>query len=101
MRVVYVLSIPRGGPLSHLLQLAPSVAGLGADVFVICARDEVAAAFRHMGVEAVSLPLRHKLDVAGALRGWGRLKVDVVHTHDRRAGLLARPLGRARGARVV
>ncbi|MGH3005481.1 MAG: glycosyltransferase family 4 protein [Gaiellaceae bacterium] len=101
MRVVYVSSIPRGGPLSHLLQLAPSVAGLGADVFVICAGDDVAAAFRRRGVEAVSLPLRHKLDVAGALRGWGRLNVDVVHTHDRRAGLLARPLGRARGARVV
>lgn len=101
MRVVYVSSIPRGGPLSHLLQLAPRVEALGVDVLVLCAADEVAAAFRRKGVGAVSLPLRHKFDLLGALRSWGRMKVDVVHTHDRRAGLLSRPLGRVRGAGIV
>lgn len=101
MRVVYVSSIPRGGPVSHLLQLAPRVAALGADVLVLCADERLAGAFRAMGVEAAALPLRHKLDLAGALRGWDRVDADVVHTHDRRAGLLARPLARVRGARVV
>ncbi len=101
MRVVYVSSIPRGGPLSHLLQLAPRVAGLGAEVLVLCADERLAGAFRERGVKAAALPLRHKLDLAGALRGWDRVNADVVHTHDRRAGLLARPLARARGARVV
>ncbi|HEX2044484.1 MAG TPA: glycosyltransferase family 4 protein, partial [Gaiellaceae bacterium] len=101
MRVVYVSSIPRGGPVSHLLQLGPRVAALGADVLVLCADERLAGSFRERGVEAVALPLRHKLDIAGALRGWDRVNADIVHTHDRRAGLLARPLGRARGAGVV
>jgi glycosyltransferase involved in cell wall biosynthesis len=101
MRVVYVSSIARGGPLSHLFQLAPRVAAQGADVLVLCADEQLAGAFRERGVKAAALPLRHKLDLAGALRGWDRVGADVVHTHDRRAGLLARPLARVRGARVV
>ena len=46
--------------------------------------------------------MRHKLDARGAARAWPALAgADVVHTHDRRAGLLARPQARLRGAASV
>jgi glycosyltransferase involved in cell wall biosynthesis len=101
LKVVYASSLERGGPLSHLRDLAPQVAGQGVDVTVLCASEAVAAGFREAGVEAVVAPLRHKLDVAGAARVWRHLDADIVHTHDRRTGLLVRPQGRARAAKVV
>jgi glycosyltransferase involved in cell wall biosynthesis len=101
LKVVYASSLERGGPLSHLRDLAPQVAAQGLDVTVLCASEPVAAGFRESGVEAVVVPLRHKLDVAGAARVWRHLDADVVHTHDRRTGLLVRPQGRARAAKVV
>ena len=46
--------------------------------------------------------MRHKLDARGAAQAWPALAgADVVHTHDRRAGLLARPQARLRGAASV
>jgi glycosyltransferase involved in cell wall biosynthesis len=102
VRVVYVSSLPRGGPVSHLLVLAPAVARAGADVHVLCFDDRVAGRFRAAGVEATVTPLRHKADLSGAARTWRLLgDADVVHTHDRRAGLLVRPPARLRGALVV
>jgi glycosyltransferase involved in cell wall biosynthesis len=102
VKVVYVASFPRAGTVTHLQTLAPSVAATGADVHVLCANEQLAEGFRASGVGATALELRHKADVAHALRMRKLLAgADVVHTHDRRAGLLARPLARAQGARVV
>ena len=102
MRVVYVSTLPRGGPLSHLLQLAPSVAEAGANVGVVCANEEVAARFRSLGIRAVAAPIGHKLDLRRGAALWPLLRdADVVHTHDRRAGLFGRVLGRTHGAKVV
>jgi glycosyltransferase involved in cell wall biosynthesis len=102
MRIVYVCSLERFGPLTHLLDLAPTVAGLGPEVLVACASEAIADDFRARGVEAIALPLGHKFDLRGASRLWPALEgADVVHTHDRRAGLLARPLARLRGAAAV
>ena len=102
MRVVYVSTIERGGPLTHLRQLVPHVADLGVDVEVLCGTEELAGSFRSLDVPATAVEVAHKLDVRGA----GRLLplvegADVVHTHDRRAGLFGRLAGRARRARVV
>jgi glycosyltransferase involved in cell wall biosynthesis len=80
----------------------PWVAREGIDVKVVCADDGVAAFFRGKGIDTSVSPLAHKLDVAGA-RAFGRLfgDADIVHTHDRRTGLLVRTQARVRGRAVV
>jgi glycosyltransferase involved in cell wall biosynthesis len=102
VRVVYVSSSDGGGTVTHLQTLAPSVAATGVDVHVVCADEGLAETYRRAGVAASVLQLRHKFDFARALRLRSVLRgAEVVHTHDRRAGLLSRPLARALGARVV
>jgi glycosyltransferase involved in cell wall biosynthesis len=101
MRVVYVSTIERGGPISHLHGLVPHVAASGVDVHVICPTEEVAGSFEQLGVGTTVFPLRHKLDVSGAWKLGPLLDADVVHTHDRRGGLLVRPQARRVGARAV
>jgi glycosyltransferase involved in cell wall biosynthesis len=102
MRVVYVSTIERGGPLTHLRQLAPRVAAEGVDVHVLCGSEALAESFRGLGLSAEAVPVSHKLDVLGGRALWRRLDgADVVHTHDRRAGLFGRLAGRLRGARVL
>lgn len=102
MRVVYVSTLAGGGPVSHLLDLAPEVARRGVHVRAVCATEEIAGRLRADGVEAVVIPLGGRLDLAGALRAQPLLRgADVVHTQDRRAGLLARVPARLRGTRCV
>lgn len=102
MRVVYVSTIERGGPLTHLRQLVPRVAAEGVEVEVICGSEELAESFRRLGVPARAVEVAHKLDVRGATRLLPLVEgADVVHTHDRRAGLFGRLAGRLRRARVV
>jgi glycosyltransferase involved in cell wall biosynthesis len=97
-----VSSLPAGGPLSHVRDLAPAVAARGVEVSVICADEAVAAGFRKLGLAAEVVPLRTKYDLHGAARLPKLLKsADLVHTHDRRAGLFARSAARLVGAGSV
>jgi glycosyltransferase involved in cell wall biosynthesis len=102
VRVACVLSLDRGGPLSHLLTLAPAVARRGVDVSIVCGSEATAERFRAAGLQACVVPMHHRLDVSGVPRLSRILNdADVVHTHDRRAGLIARPTARWRGLAVV
>jgi glycosyltransferase involved in cell wall biosynthesis len=102
MKVVYVSTLWGGGPISHLRYLLPHVARAGVEVKVLCSLPHVAQVLKADGIDAEVAALRSKYDVPGAWRLRHALRsADVVHTHDRRAGLLARPLARAAGARVV
>jgi glycosyltransferase involved in cell wall biosynthesis len=102
MRVVYVSTLWGGGPISHLRYLLPHVISGGVEVKVLCSLEHVADLFRAEGIDADVAALKSKYDVRGSWRLRHALRsADVVHTHDRRAGLLARPLARATGARVV
>jgi glycosyltransferase involved in cell wall biosynthesis len=101
MRVVYVSSLSGGGPISHLRNLLPHVAAAGVDVHLVCRSEVVRRSFEEAGIEGTVAPLRHKLDIRGAARLRTLLRGDVVHTHDRRAGLLARPQAPLVGAHAV
>jgi glycosyltransferase involved in cell wall biosynthesis len=102
VKVVYVCTVPSAGPVAHLLTLAPAVAAEGVSVRVVCAREQLREAFEDRGVPAAVAPVRHKFDVQSVRRLLPLLRdADLVHTHDRRAGLLVRPPARARGMHVV
>jgi glycosyltransferase involved in cell wall biosynthesis len=102
MKVLYVSTLERGGPIAHMRGLIPHVAAHGVDVVVSCQTDRVAELFERLGVRTVVAPIRDKADVPGAIRLWPEASsADVVHSQDRRAGLYARLAGRARGARVA
>jgi glycosyltransferase involved in cell wall biosynthesis len=103
VRAALVTSIDRGGPIEQSLLLARGLAREGASVLVTCANGELAERFAGDGVRAEVAPLRHQGDLAGAARVWRLARgADVIHAHDRRAGLWTRigPRPRERGVRV-
>jgi len=101
VKVALVSTLPSGGPVSHLRYLAPRLLEIGVDVEVVCGTEALQRTFAESGVRARVVPLTNKYDIRGARALAAALEVDVVHTHDRRAGLYGRLLARARGARVV
>jgi glycosyltransferase involved in cell wall biosynthesis len=101
MRVGLVSTLAAGGPLEHTLTLADGLTAAGVDVRVVCATRAVAERLEATGASVVVAPLRHQLDVGGARRMRHALAgVDVIHGHDRRAGLWIRLLPPAGAARV-
>ncbi len=103
MKVVLVTTIDRGGPIEQSLLLARGLARDGASVLVTCADAQLAERFEGDGVRAEIAPIRHQVDAAGATRVWRLARgADVIHAHDRRAGLWVRigPRPRRGGVRV-
>jgi glycosyltransferase involved in cell wall biosynthesis len=103
VRVVLVTSIERGGPIEQALLLSRGLARAGSSVLVTCANAELAERFAVEGVRAEVAPLRHQTDARGAARVWRLARgADVIHAHDRRAGLWTRigPRPSRRGIRV-
>lgn len=102
LKVLYVSTNDGGGPITHLRDLLPAVTRLGVDARVLCLDERVRAIFAGLGIDAVTMPVRHKFDVRGMAGVWPELDgVDVVHAQDRRAGLFALPLARLRRCRAV
>jgi glycosyltransferase involved in cell wall biosynthesis len=86
VKVAYLSTLEDGGPVSHLLDLAPHVAAAGADVTVVCQTPRVARAFAGRGIQATVIPVRSKWDAVGlAAVARAVRSADVLHTHDRRA----------------
>jgi glycosyltransferase involved in cell wall biosynthesis len=103
MKVVLVTSIERGGPIEQSLVQARGLLDEGMSVTVICATTQVADRFEEHGVHTEVIPLRHQADAVNAMRIWKLVRgADVVHAHDRRAGLWTRlgPRPKSNGVRV-
>ena len=98
MKVALVTSIPRGGPVEHAVLLARELVALGVEVSAVACDVELAGRFDAVGARAAVIPLRTSGDWAGAVRAHRFVAgADVIHSHDRRAGLWMR-LGPAHGA---
>jgi glycosyltransferase involved in cell wall biosynthesis len=98
VKVALVTSIPRGGPVEHAVLLARDLGGLGVDVSAVACDAALAARFDAVGARAAVIPLRSAGDWVGAVRAHRFVAgADVIHSHDRRAGLWMR-LGPSHGA---
>jgi glycosyltransferase involved in cell wall biosynthesis len=98
MKVLFVTSLERGGPVEQTLVLAARLAHRGVAVRAVCSTEAVAARFSTVGVHADVLPLRPGFDLAGAASLRREMaKADVVHAEDRRSGLWTRLAPRTNG----
>ena len=80
MRVRFVTSLERGGPIEHTLGLAGAMHDSGIDVGAVCVSDEVADRFRAAGADAAVIPLRSWRDAQRAREAWRYVRgADVVH----------------------
>lgn len=104
MRVVQVLTQTSGGPVDHALDVARVLAARGHDSHVVGPANGRAAALAAHGVTWHVASMDHKRDVPGAADLVGRLRrlrPDVVHGQDRRAGWVVRGVAPLRRARCV
>jgi glycosyltransferase involved in cell wall biosynthesis len=93
LKVALVTSLERGGPLEHAILLARDLVALGVDVRAVAVDARVAERFDAVGARVAILPLVRPFDPVGAIRVHRFIAgADVVHTHDRRAGLWVRIL---------
>lgn len=93
MRIVELLTQGSGGPADHVADVAPVLAARGHDVHVVMPDGAAASRLDGTAVVRHAAGMAHKTDVAGAaalVRLLRRLRPDVVHLQDRRAGLLGR-----------
>lgn len=98
MKVLFVTSLERGGPVEQTLVLAARLAHRGIAVRAVCSTEAVAGRFGAAGVTAHVLPLRPGFDFAGAASLRREMaNVDVVHAEDRRSGLWTRLVPRTNG----
>lgn len=104
-RVVQVLTQARGGPADHAVDVAVGLAARGLDSHVVGPAGAGAARAQRAGVVWHPVLAASKRDLSGLVRlAWTvlRLRPDVLHLQDRRAGWLGRALAPAlRSTRVV
>lgn len=92
-----------GGMETHILQLLEGMSGYRLSVAgVLSKRFQLKA--EQLGAQVYTLPPVHKYDLVAIWRYatlFRHLKVDIVHTHDTRGGLLGRIAGKLVGCKVV
>jgi glycosyltransferase involved in cell wall biosynthesis len=96
MRIVQMITQPRGGPVDHAVDVGVELARLGHDSHLVGPTGEYAAVAARGGVRVHTAPVRSKVDLAGArsvARVVSGIRPDVLHLQDRRAGLVGRLVG--------
>jgi glycosyltransferase involved in cell wall biosynthesis len=104
VRIVQVLTQTTGGPADHVVDVARVLADRGHDSHVVGPASERGAELAAHGVTWHTAAMDHKLDARGGAALAARilrLRPDVVHGQDRRAGWIVRGLGPAQRARSV
>ncbi|MDI6709614.1 MAG: glycosyltransferase family 4 protein [Thermoanaerobacterales bacterium] len=106
-RVLQVIRPAAGGMKNHLLTLVRAAVP-SYEVLVACPPGELAAEAEAAGAEVIPVPLRGELNpvsdarcayhLARAVR---HLRIDLVHVHGAKAGLVGRPAARLGGVRGI
>jgi glycosyltransferase involved in cell wall biosynthesis len=97
MRVVQLVTQPRGGPVDHAVDVACTLAAGGHDSQVVGPVSRYAPRLDRAGVTWHEVSMQTKTDLRGARRlsrTLDRLSADVLHCQDMRAGLVGRLLSR-------
>jgi glycosyltransferase involved in cell wall biosynthesis len=97
MRIVQVITQNSGGPVDHAIDVATELSRRGHDSHLIGPGARFVERLDAAGVTAHDVAVAGKRDVRGAAALLERVRVlrpDVLHCHDRRAGLLGRTFGR-------
>lgn len=95
MRVVQLVTQPRGGPVDHAVDVACTLAAHGHDSQVVGPVSRYAVRLERAGVAWHDVTMHTKTDLRGARRlsrTLDRLAADVLHCQDMRAGLVGRLL---------
>lgn len=110
LRILHVLEPPNGGVATHVRDLVRGQLRAGHVVdAVVCERGPLAGDLRALGAGVAALDLRAELwaprpDARAARRLAALMRLrrwDLVHSHESKAGVLARPPARALGLAVV
>lgn len=97
MRIAQLITQARGGPVDHAVDLALELAILGHESHLIGPAGPHLDALSGTAVQTHVATMAHKLDLRGARelsRVVRRLRPDVLHCQDRRAGLVGRLVAR-------
>lgn len=97
MRIVQLITQDRGGPVDHAVELAVELAALGHESHLIGPAGPHVDALAGTAVQTHVATMTHKLDLRGAREMSHvvrRLRPDILHCQDRRAGLLGRLVAR-------
>lgn len=104
MRVLQLVTQSRGGPVDHAVEVAAELTRHGHESHLVGPAGAYLDAAARRGVRTHVAEMRTKTDVAGA-RALAAVRVrvrpDVVHLQDRRAGLVGRALAGWRGVPSV
>lgn len=93
MRVAQLITQARGGPVDHAVDVAAELARQGHDSHLVSPAGPHLAAAADAGVHVHTVDVGSKTDLAGAravARTITRIRPEVVHLQDRRAGLVGR-----------
>ncbi|WGL51001.1 glycosyltransferase family 4 protein [Nocardioides sp. BP30] len=93
MRIVQLITQARGGPVDHAVEMALAFAERGHDSHLIGPPGDYADRLRGSSAHWHGAAMSGALDLRGGravVRHLARLRPDVLHAQDRRAGLLGR-----------